>query len=56
MHDTSGSLIKLALYVNLTTEGVVTPIEEAKILFKEMLSLPGKSFKQKILTRIYSVF
>lgn len=50
MHGTSGSLIKLALYVNLTTEGVVTPIEEAKILFKEMLSLNPETTKMEILT------
>ena len=41
MHKTPVSQIdsKLALYCNLTTEWGVTPIEEAKILFKEMLSL-----------------
>ena len=41
MHKTPVSQIdlKLALYCNLTTEWVVTPIEEAKIFFKEMLSL-----------------
>ena len=41
MHKTPVSQIdlKLALYCNLTTEWGVTPIEEAKILYKEMLSL-----------------
>ena len=34
-----GLKLNLALHFNLTTVWVVTPIEGAKILFKEMLSL-----------------